>query len=424
MMSEYLSQFTSRFPEELSGARRIGLRKEFPVINSRTFRAAGSRDLFSLLIAKNSGWEPLAYGNDLVGCSRDGVIVSGTSSTCTLKIIIPPQSNLYYAKSLEDETISEVARELKTMGSLILGYGIQPLNSAGNDLWQKNGKIDALRKNFPSVISNSTIAAADHVSIDVTAKELLEASNVFNALSSVIIAIFANSPVWRGSADRGNRRSVREDLLKEWEPFEQRSGIPNHFNSVEEYLRYLQGLKFWVTKDKSGRYFSPGQSFGSWVAQNTASGQEFMEYLLQQEKFVWNCARPRAKFGTVEICSACSQPPMSEILPAAFCLGVAENLESVSRLIRLYRWKDWKMLYQKAIIRGFNAKAGTLRLDSIAEEILALAYEGLEQRYLGEEILLSDAFARLNKQEAPAEKAKRWMKETEGLEGLIKKVAY
>jgi len=221
--------------------------------------------------------------------------------------------------------------------------------------------------------------------------------------------------------DHFNRRSVREDLWKEWEQCGQRTGIPNSFEGAEEYLRYLYGLKFLATKDKAGRYFAPGQSFGSWIAQNEDS--EFMERLLQQEKFIWNCARPRARYGTVEIRSACSQPPCSEILLSAFCLGVVENLASVSKLVQLYRWREWKILYQKSINYGFDAKAGSLCLSSVADEILALAYEGLERRYSGEEILLSDAFARLNKREAPAERTAKWIKEG-GIERIIEKVAY
>jgi gamma-glutamylcysteine synthetase len=424
IVAECLDQFTSRFPAEVVGERRIGIKKEFPVISSRTFRATGSKELFRQLVAKGNGWIPLVDGKNLAGCTKDGIVVANSSSICTLEISFPPQDSLYQAKILEGEVICEVSQELKTMDSLMLGYGIQPLNSAGNDLWQKSDRICAMRRNFPNAISGATITAADNVCLEISSKELIEANNVFNALAPVIIAIFANSPVWKGSIDHFNRRSVREDLWKEWEPCGQRIGVPNYFNSAEEYLRHLQSLKFWATKDKAGRYFLPEQSFGSWVAQNANNGSEFMGYLLEQEKFIWTCARPRAKYGTIEIRSACSQPPDAEILPAAFCLGVMENLNAISNLIRLYRWKDWKILYQKSITYGFNAKVGTLSLDSVAEEVLALAYEGLERRYLGEEMLLSDAFARLYKREAPAERILRLMKETKDLKKIIKKVAY
>lgn len=420
---EHVKQFNAKFLKELVGARKIGIELEFPVVNQRTFRAMDSRPLFNRLIGLDDGWMPFAGDKDSVGCIKDGVAITTDSGICTLEMSSPPQANLYLAKDLVERVLRKIVPELKAMDGLMLGYGIQPLTLANNSLWKTAGRTKAFRINFPDSTNNSTITAAAQTHVEATSEEFIMAANVFNAMAPLIVAIFANSPVWKGSFDLLARRTVRESLWKDWNQCGRRTGVLQFFKDTEDYLRYLYSLTFLATTDQTGRYFAPSQSFGSWVSQHAKSKQRFMECVLQQEGFVWSCARPRARYGTVEIRPACAQPPGSEMIFPAFCLGVMESLKSVSNLVNLYRWKDWNDLYEKAILKGFDAQVKGLSLQSVAQEVLSLAYEGLENRYTGEEILLSDAFTRLYKCEAPAERVMDWMGRG-GIEEVIKRVAY
>lgn len=419
--TDYLERFSSRFPDELSGERKIGTAIEFPVIDSETFKAMDTRTLFRSLVEKDDGWNPIKKDAS-AGCHRDGIILSPSLGVCTLKVSLPPVGSLYQVKNSLDKAVRTASSELDSNGGAMLGYGIQPLTTASSNLWVERGKVKAFRGNIPTFFNSTAITAASRIRLDATNQEIIAASNVFNCLAPIAVALFANSPVWKGSIDHYRRRTVREDLLKEWNHCGQRAGMILFFDGAEDYLNYIYGLPLLAAKDPAGRYFPPRQSFGSWVAQNAAGADDFMGILNLQEDGLWAFAKPETQYGTVEIVPACSQPPGSEILPFAFCLGIMENLAEASNLVKLYRWKDWNRLYQEAMVTGFDAKTRRITLDSIAEQVLMIAQKGLERRCMGEEELLAEAFSRLYRRQAPAEKVVQWMDEG-GIEKIMKKTA-
>ena len=393
----YLSCFSS------CSERKIGLEKEYPVVDANSYQAGDARKLFKLL--QNMGWEPVFddfYSDEVIGVKKDGVEITTDAGWCTLEIIMPPEKSIGAAVQRIREIEQLVVNLCKSQGILVLGYGIQPITMPASDLWIKKRRHKIIKRGLSVGVDIVTITAAEQVHIDINRAEIVDATNVFNALSGPIILLFSNSPFWGGRLDDKSRLAVREDA---WAfAGEQKAGIPPRcFADIEELVKYISSLEFSIAR-KGRDYLVPKTSFIEWAGRDN-----WREQWKFHEASVWWDARPRTIYGTIEVRQACSSKD-SGCLPA-LVKGLIENLNQARQLIKELSWEEWHRLKSCAIF-GLDDDV----LQRATQAMLEISHAGLKKS--NEENWLDPLWERLKNNTNPAKDAIRLL-QSGGLKALI-----
>lgn len=102
-----------------------------------------------------------------------------------------------------------------------------------------------------------------------------------------------------------------------------------------------------------------------------------------------------------------SAQPLPDVMASfALSLGLIENLEAAVALLDQYGWFMWRCLMEDVLHHGFDARVADAtgkQVSVLAEQMLQIAYVGLEGRDLGEEKYLAPLWSRLEKRQAPAD---------------------
>jgi len=425
-MKEFVQLYRERFTKDLCQKRKVGLEIEFPLVypDGSIFE---TEKLFSLLVEDE--WSPLYDDNSntlLVGTERDNVKVLSEAGIGVLEVCFNPSESLFESWKAYHLLLSYLSELISSEGGVILGYGIQP--ATFNLSWSKKERYRILRKTLPPAVNKITLTAASQVHIEVAPDEVIPALNVFNALSGVMIAFFANSSVFHRSllADDFRRTlAFREMVWDEFAP--ERSGVPpKKFLDLEEYLSYLFEMEFILCKEDD-RFFSPSEPFNSFV-KGTDIEKVFFFYFPWHEGTIWWNARSRASYGTVEVRSACCQPHKNALTVAAFCLGVVENLRRVYEFLfddlKDVKWYDWRSLRRESARNGFNTRLKGIGIELVGQQILFLAEQGLKKRGKGEESFLLPLWERLSERKSPAETAFYLFNKRADVSSLIEEFSY
>ena len=145
-----------------------------------------------------------------------------------------------------------------------------------------------------------------------------------------------------------------------------------------------------------------------------------MEQFLFHEHYIWNSARLRVAYGTLEMRPACQQPWESHMAACG-----AWGWDWWRRRGRL--WRMWRMRWATGtgnILREYHRRAiarGLLASEPAPDflaTIVTLAEQGLRERERGEERFLQPVRQRLLRRENPARRLRRAYR-TEGLTGVL-----
>jgi len=399
-------RFAGAFPLRRRGVRRIGREAEFPLV-----RPDGRAGDVALL------WEPLLaepgarpsfddpQRTMIVRVDFPDAAYEVEMGRATAEVVLPPAEDLFALEAASRKALARLNRAARARGMLLLGYGIQPRTPAGPWLMTPKRRYFALSSAVGWPWMHFTSTAADQVQVDITRGELVETVNVMNLLSGPIIALTANSPVYAGRA--GRFLSGREGLLAELG--EERHGMsPRRFTSVEEYLTFTCAQTFYVRPDPP-RFPRYGRPFTAYLTAHSERDPEVLwQDYLWHEHYIWNSARPRVHYGTIEVRPACQQPPDEPMAAVALCLGLVEALPHSMALLEdsLGRglWPEMRM-YRRAVVRRGPRAEEPVR--GLLARLVTLAEEGLAARGRGEERYLEPIYRRLESQSVPADRALR-----------------
>lgn len=336
-----------RFPRG-KHQRTIGIEYEFPVVTKNGERAAG-KDAFARLVAK--GWVPAYdpfYPDEIVGVAKNGVALTTEAGLGILELVLPPSRSLHDAAHAFHAALCPVIAALDASGMIPLGYGVQPL-SPPEEHWNRKRRYERLREatarfcRGTNDINDITVAASAQVHVSVARDEVAAATNVFNALAGVLIAAFANAPVWKGAPDAGGSPAVRERF---WGFAPERTGIPPKFASLEEVLAWF-GAQAVLLLPRGNDYAVP-EGRTAWNDLPDAARTQDAWQL--HEGTVWPNARPRTRYGTIEIRPVCSQGRTGMLTLAALALGIAENLADASAFVETRSWDEWRRIRECALL--------------------------------------------------------------------------
>lgn len=410
-------RYAARFRQTLRPMRLVGREAEFPLV----YAGGRAGDVLRL-------WEPLlALGGFLPqyddpdtrtmieALIGDNGRVEVEVGRATVELVLGPYEDLWQLEEGSARLLRQVAEISQQMGMHVLGFGIQPRTTAAPALMTPKRRYIQLARAAGPAWWRFTTTAADQIHVDITRAEIVDAVNMLNLLSGVLIALTANSSVYAGRP--GRYLSGREGLLATLGA--NRAGMtPGPFNSVEEFVRYICRYRCYVLR-RDGDFRIYNRPFEKYLQER---GPDLDAYLWH-EHYTWNSARPRAHNSTVEIRPACQQPHKQPLVVAALSLGWVEALADVRAFFEDVvpdPWTAMRRYRRDAIIRGLRAAEP---VKHFVENALRIAEVGLQRRGRGEEKFLRPLWNRLEQRASPGHRA-RELARSRGVAALVDAVSY
>ncbi len=400
------SEFLSRFPERVPRPRTVGREAEFTLVRPDG-RAADSSVLWEPLLDATGGRpvhdQPAPDGSRLlIGVETNRWFCLAEVGRGTIEVGVGPHRSLEDLARDLDLALGTIVPIAHAHGMRVLGYGIQPRTSPTPALMTPKRRYLAFLRAVGLRWLRFGLTASDQLHVDASRDELVPMMNAMNAVSGAIIALTANSSVYRGRV--GGCASGRERLMVGMVPEPFRHGaVPRPFEDALDYVRWTLGFRCLVLPDGRGGFRFPRGTYGEILRRE---GPRFEDWAFH-EHYLWPSARPRARLGTLEIRPACQQPGAS-FAAAALELGLAEAWRDVSELLQDLLGPGWwasMLAYRaRAVREGLRAPEP---VPGLLAELLDLAEAGLRRRGFGEERALDEVRDRLDRRQAPADLARR-----------------
>lgn len=403
--------FATGFPAEAPLLRTVGREAEFPLVRPDG-RAADVFRLWPLLLEQGDCqpiYEQATDGSDLiVGVEAKNWSCVIEVGSATAELSVGPRATLHDLAQDMEEALLRLNDAVRRAGFRLLGYGIQPKTPASPRLLTPKPRYLALLEAIGPQWLKFCVTAADQVQVDMGQGDLVQQMNLINATSGAIIAFTANSSVYRG---RGGRfASGREGLTANMvgEPYRHGTS-PRPYADLEEYVRFLAGLRCLCLPEGDGGFKQVGEPFTDYLRRESSARdtETVYEEFLFHEHYIWPSARPRARIGTLEIRPACQQPADSTWVPSALALGLIESANEVESYLESELGdRHWDVLlrYRESAVRhGLDAPEPVPRF---LETLLGLVDDGLRRRGRKEEVFLAPLYDLLDRWSGPAIRAR------------------
>lgn len=396
---------------------------------------------------------------------KDGrkILINTDAGVCIVEFGFEPYETLAECEENMKEILADFFSVAKKHGVALMSYGVQPKTPhffpdlKTEKIWYRGfARFDHFARGHAMF---HTIAAHQPC-IDVTYDELIPVLNTFNAMGGITIALFANSG-W-GESRAQCCHEEREHRWSRWvdigDPNVRRiAGIPPQpFGSFRDYLTYNWSILLpAVHRDKTLHIIDPAPTIASYLyggktvafdvsAVVPSEVSPVMTDVNNCNQYIWIQARPKFFFDEtrplgellaaydagsdavdeyakqhltklyIETRNIACQPWNGIMAAPAFLLGLIENIEKAHAMIWQKPWEYWIALREKTICESLLVD----EVIPLAEELIAIAEEGLKKRGLSEERYLDPLFERLKKRESSAMRA-RGIGEKEGTDALI-----
>jgi len=381
IFAQLAQEFAAHFPLALKGPRTVGREAEFPVVDADR-AAADVRGLWPLLLAAGDLTPvPDPGAPDLI------VALKGADYTYamevglgTVEVNTRPCGDLFELQAVHQAAVTRLVRAASELGWQVLGYGIQPQTPAHPDLMAPKPRYQTLWDAMGSDWLPYTVTASDQLQVDICRPELVTMLNVGNLIAPVLVALCANSPVAGGRLTPFC--SAREGVMAGIHAQEHRHGLPAHaFVSLTDFVATLSQEAHLIRRTSTQGYAVARGRFTDYLAQH---GADFPAFLFH-EHYIWNSARIRTAYATVELRPACQQPWESHMVPAALGLGLVEAGDEVADyLAAVFGEESWAAMqrYMGRVIR--DGLAAPQPVPGFLAQMIDLAAEGLDQRRRGE----------------------------------------
>ncbi len=396
-------RFVLAFPDRGDALRTVGRELEFPVITPNG-QAADVRRLWDPLLAPGDLTPKYDAGNPGLLVEARGQDYSYTIEVGvgTMEINTRPCQTLFEICEISERAVGRLVRAAGQRGFQVLGYGIQPVAQPSLALMTPKQRYQSLYRAMGSEWLWYTVTAADQCHIAISRGEVMDMLNFGNLMAPVLIALCANSPVYGGklspfcSAREGQHVLIHAN--------EHRHGMPARpFAHAEDFVRTLAQATHLIRRSDN---------------MATPNARPFTEYLLEHgadydaflfhEHYVWNSARVRAAYGTLELRPACQQPWREHMSAMALGVGLVEARPAVMDYLLAELGEDyWEIMrtyHRQTIQRGLRAPQPA---PDFLMRLAGLAEDGLVARGQGEEVFLGGIHDRLFRQENPAQRARR-----------------
>jgi gamma-glutamylcysteine synthetase len=408
------TQFIEHFPAATPCLRTIGREAEFPVVTANG-EAADVRRLWDALLKDGGLREHYDSGtpNLIVGLDGDDYSYELEVGVGTIEIVTRPCTNLSEVQTLMEQAVRRLVRAAGRWGWQVLGYGIQPVTPASLALMAPKQRYLSLYRAMGAEWLWYTVTASDQCHVAVGRPELVQMLNFGNLMAPVLIALCANSPVY-------NRKvspycSGREGEMVLIDAHEYRHGMPAHpYTSIADYIRTISQATYLIVR-ADNEVIPSSHPFSDYLDEH---GPDFAAFLFH-EHYLWNSARLRSTYGTLEVRPACQQPWPEQMAGMALTVGLVEAMPAVMGYIEETLgngyWERMRLYHQQAISHGLAAPQPA---PNFLDRVAHFAEEGLQRRGQGEEHFLQPIRNRLYRRQNPAQRV-RSIFQIDGLPGLL-----
>ena len=416
-IEELATAFAERFPILPDGLRTVGREAEYPVVTLQG-ESADIRRIWHFLMQAGD-LEPV-YGAGSMGEQDLIVALQGADYSYamevglgTVEINTRPCADLYEVQRLLEQAVTRLVHAISRFSWRLLAYGIQPVSPPTLRLMAPKQRYQSLYRAMGAQWLWYTVTASDQIQIGVSRSEMIPLLNLINLVTPVLIAFCANSPV-HGRA-LSPYCSAREGRMADIYAVEHRHGmLERPFEDVVDFVRTLSRSTYLIERD-DGQIIPSSRPFSAYLAEHGADLPAFLFH----EHYIWNSARLRASYGTVEIRPACQQPWGEHMNAAALGLGLVESWPEIDAYIRESLGPEyWSIMqtYHSQVIRH-GLMAPTPAPDFLYT-ILSMVEDGLRGRGRQEEGLLRPLWQRLERRLNPAQQC-RIVFRSEGMRGLL-----
>jgi gamma-glutamylcysteine synthetase len=190
------------------------------------------------------------------------------------------------------------------------------------------------------------------------------------------------------------------------------------YTSVEDYVATVSESTYLILR-ADNVVVPSSQLFTDYLAEH---GPDFDAFLFH-EHYIWNSARLRVAYGTVEIRPACQQPWEEQMAAAALGVGLIEASVEIDAFVRSALGAEyWSLMrtYHRQVIR--TGLVAPQPAPDFLTQIVAMAEEGLRRRRLGEERFLAPIYQRLDRHLNPAQRT-YYIFQADGVAGLLRRAA-
>jgi len=415
--AQLAARFVASFQPQQIGPRTVGREAEYPVVGARG-EAVDVRRLWHVLL--ESGDLQPEYGPGRLG-ERDFIVgVKGEAYSYalevglgTVEINTRPCQHLLEVKALMEAAVARLVHAASRFNWRVLGYGIQPVSPPSLGIMSPKQRYLSLYRAMGSSWLWYTVTSSDQLQMAIGQTEMVHMLNYGNMITPVIIALCANSPVYAGTVSPFC--SAREGVMAEIRARENRHGMLAHpFGELVDFVETVSQADYLILRD-AGQIIPSSQPFTHYLREH---GADFSAFLFH-EHYIWNSARLRAAYGTLEVRPACQQPWGEHMAAGALILGLIEAshaiLAYIVQEVGQDYWERMRTYHQQSIRFGLAAPQPA---PEFLHEVVTLAEKGLAARHFGEEALLAPLWTRLERSQNPAQRA-RAVFQADGLNGLL-----
>lgn len=412
------AQFTAAFPEDQPHPRTVGREVEYPVVTPGG-QAADVRYLWEHLLAEGDlrPHYDSVVPNLIVGLDGEEYNYELEVGVGTVEITTRPCTDLYEVQRIVEHAVRRLVRAASRRSWQVLAYGIQPITPPSLALMAPKQRYQSLYRAMGADWLWYTVTASDQCHVAIRRDEIVNMLNLGNLMAPVLIALCANSPIFGGKISPFC--SAREGQHLKIDAHEHRHGMPMRpYTSIADFVTTVAQATYLIRREDN-EVLPNSRPFTDYLAEH---GPDFDAFLFH-EHYVWNSARLRSTYGTIEIRPACQQPWSEHMAAMALGVGLIEAATPIMRYIEAELGEDyWTIMrtyHRQVIAKGLDAPQPA---PNFLENIAKIAQEGLRQRGQAEERLLQPIFSRLLRRQNPAQRARRVF-QVDGMAGLLAHIA-
>ena len=389
----------------------VGIELELPIVShAQAVDINVTKGLLSTLSQEDafSIYERDLDGNVIAIKDRSGDMILFEVSYNTLEIAFAPVKQIAEAEQRFNRYKSLIDNYLEQNGHSLAFYGINPQWSRNDNRpvasprYQMLMSYLELSSKFPQMHRFPRYGAficGSQVQLDISKDNYLRVINAFDQIEAAKALLFANSEF--DGADWETR--ISRDLF--WEESMHglvagNAGLPRtRYGLEDDFMQALEETAmFTVKRGEELYYFIPvpvreyfeRQQIKAWNLDGEVVTITPEEGDLEFHRaYLYQSLTTR---GTVEFRSVCAQPLDRTFAPAAFHLGLLENLERLESYLETANFFKEFGKDLKALRRQFSKKYLSVRESRVgrafAKDLLTIAREGLIKRGFGEEVYL------------------------------------
>ncbi|MCB9140003.1 MAG: hypothetical protein H6642_16800 [Caldilineaceae bacterium] len=414
-------RFVASFPAASVLPRTVGREAEFPIVTA-TGAAADLRRLWGDLLTYDDmtpvfGASARHRDEFIVGLDSPDFSYALEVGVGTVEVTTRPCRDLLEIEVIMQEAAARLVRAAARHGWRLLGYGIQPLTPPSLAIMAPKQRYFSLYRAMGESWLWYTVTASDQVQVSVSRAEMIDQLNFMNLMTPVIIGLCANSPIYAGEVSPFC--SAREGRMAEIYTTEHRHGmLPRPMAHAADFIATLAESTYLIVRDEQEIYPS-SEPFSAYLARN---GPDYDAFLFH-DHYIWNSARLRAQYGTIEIRPACQQPWNEHMAASALGLGLVEGMARIAPMVEAQLGPAcWTIMeeYHRQVTR-YGLRAGE-PVPGFLTAVLDGVETALFERGFGEERLLAPLRRRLERRLNPAQEARRVFR-SDGMAGLLRHAA-